>query len=68
MRFKELKTMNKSDRQKKLDQARIELIKLNAKVSTGTPPKSPGQIKQLKKTIAKIKSIKEEEVVPQQNG
>ena len=34
-----------------------ELIKINAQISTGTTPKSPGQVKQIKKNIAKILTI-----------
>jgi large subunit ribosomal protein L29 len=60
----ELKAMNKSDLQTKLNDLRRELIKENAGIAVGTTPKSPGKIKQIKKTIAKIIQLlntKEEE-------
>jgi len=49
--------MNKEDLNAKLEELRKELIKVNAQVSTGTTPKSPGQVKQIKKNIAKILTI-----------
>ena len=54
MKFKELKALSTADREKKLKEAQIELLKLNAQVSTGTTPKSPGKISQLKRVIAQI--------------
>ena len=57
MKSKELKNMTKKDLESKLNELKKELIKLNAQVATGTVPKSPGQIKQIKKTIARILTI-----------
>jgi len=39
----------------------MELLKLRAQVSQGTVLKSPGQVKQLKKIIAQISSVKDDE-------
>jgi ribosomal protein L29 len=58
MKYKELEAMNEKDLDKKLDDVKLELMKLNSQVATGTTPKSPGQIKQLKKTIAQIMMVK----------
>lgn len=60
MRYKEIEAMNEKDLDKKLEDVELELMKLNAQVATGTTPKSPGQIKQLKKTIAKIQMVREQ--------
>ncbi len=60
MKTKELRNLTKKDLETKLDELNKELIKLNAQVATGTVPKSPGQIKQIKKTIAKILTISKE--------
>jgi ribosomal protein L29 len=57
MKFKELQSMSKEDLGEKLKQLRMDLIKSNAQVATGTTPKNSGQIKVTKKTIAKIKTI-----------
>lgn len=57
MKFKELKTLGKEELDGKLNELKKELIKLNAQVATGTAVKSPGQIKQAKKGIARILTI-----------
>ncbi|MBU1199060.1 MAG: 50S ribosomal protein L29 [Nanoarchaeota archaeon] len=54
MKFKELAQMRKEERSIKIDELRLELMKLNSQVVTGTPPKNAGQIKRLKKDIAKL--------------
>jgi len=61
VKFKELKALSPADREKKLLEAKQELIKLNGQVATGTTLKSPGQIKQLKRTIAKLLTLQNEE-------
>jgi len=60
MKYKELKALSKEDLEKKYEEAKIELIKLNSQVATGITLKSPGQINQLKKTIAKIKTLQKQ--------
>ena len=57
MKLKEIRVMSNKELNDKLADLRKDLIKLNAQVSTGTSPKSPGQIRQLKRTIAKILTI-----------
>ena len=49
--------LNKEELKSKLIELRKELMKQNAQISTGTTPKSPGQVREIKKTIAKILSI-----------
>ncbi len=58
MKFKELQKLSDADVEKRLKETQIELIKLNGQVATGTTPKSPGQIKNLKRTIAKIHTLR----------
>lgn len=60
MKIKDLKSIGKKDLETKLDELRKELIKVNAQIATGTVPKSPGQIKETKKTIAKILTVLKE--------
>lgn len=50
----ELKQINKENLENKLNELRKELMRLNAQVSTGTPPENPGKIRIIKRTIAKI--------------
>jgi len=57
VKIKELRQNSEEDLRKKKDELRKELIKLNAQVATGTTPKSPGQIKDIKKTVARIETV-----------
>lgn len=57
MKIKEIRSMNKEDLNAKMEELRKELIKANAQIATGTTPKSPGQVKQIKKNIARILTI-----------
>ncbi len=60
MKIKELRGLGKEDMKTRLEELRKELIKHNAQIATGTVPKSPGQVKQTKKIIAKILTILKE--------
>ena len=59
MKYAKLKELSVENREKKLIEAKKDLLKLNGQVATGTVPKSPGQIRELKRTIAKLESLKE---------
>ena len=54
MKKSEVKGLGKAELKEKLSQLRKELMKLNAQIATGTTPKSPGHLKVIKKTIARI--------------
>ena len=54
---KELKGMSIQELNNKLSELKKEKIKNKAQVATGTIPKSPGQVKVNKKTIARIMTI-----------
>ena len=58
MKSKEIKLMSSQELNEKLEDLRKNLIKLNAQVSTGTTPKSPGEVRQVKRSIAKMLTIK----------
>jgi large subunit ribosomal protein L29 len=60
MKIKEIRQMSKEDLLAKMEELRKELVKINGQVSTGTTPKSPGQVRQIKKNIAKILTILKE--------
>jgi len=57
MKTKEISSLTVGELNDKLEEVRKELMKQNAQIATGTTPKSPGQVKQLKKTVAKIHTI-----------
>ena len=57
MKIKELRQIDKKELEKRLEELKKELIKYNAQISTSTPPENPGNVKKVKKTIAKIITI-----------
>ena len=57
MKYKDLKDLEEKELEKRLAEAKFELIKLQGQSATGTSPKNPSQISQFKRTIAKIKTI-----------
>ena len=57
MKLKELKNISIPDLEKHLKELQAGLMKENAHLATGTTPKSPGQLRATKKTIARIKFL-----------
>ena len=53
----ELRKMNNSELQNKLVELKKDLIKINAQVAAGTVPENPGNVKNIKKTVARIYTI-----------
>ena len=60
MRAKDLRLMNEFDLENKVMELKKELIKINSQIAIGTVPKNPGKVKEIKRTIAKILTIKKE--------
>ena len=56
-RMKEFKGMNEAQLNERLTQIKMELVKYNTQVATGTAPKSPGLIRQAKRNVARILTI-----------
>ena len=50
----EFKQMDAATLKEKLVDLKKELIKINAQISTGTPPENPGRVKEVRRTIARI--------------
>ncbi len=57
IRKKELKAMPSSELKAKLDELRKELLSARAKTSSTKVSDNPGKYKQIKKTIARIKTL-----------
>ena len=58
MKAKELKAMNEIDLENKIVELRKELMKVNSQIAIGTVPKSSGKVGEMKRTIAKILTLK----------
>ena len=57
IKINELKQMEQKLLQSKLNDLKKELMKVNAQIAMGTVPENPGRIKEIKKTIARIKNL-----------
>ena len=68
MRAKELRAINELDLENKIIELKKELMKINSQIAIGTVPKSPGKVKEMKRTIAKILTIKNDKASKQKGG
>ena len=59
MKAKECLSMKPEELDGKIKELKLELIKLYAQVVGGTTPKKPSQIKQIKKNIARMMTVKQ---------
>jgi len=57
MKNKKVAEMSNEELNKKIADAELELIKLHGQSATGTPPQNPAQIKTLKRSIARFKTV-----------
>lgn len=60
MKAKEIRGIDKNSLNEKVIDLKKELVKLNAQIAIGTTIKNPGQIKVIKKTLARIMTIEQE--------
>lgn len=56
----QLRKMNEQELDNKLFELKKDLIKVNAQVAVGTIPENPGNVKNLKKAVARILTIQTE--------
>ena len=68
MKAKELRLMNEFDLENKSEELKKELMKINSQIAVGTVPKNPGKVKEIKKTISKILTIKHEKNTQKKGG
>mgnify|MGYP001559494014 FL=1 len=52
--------MNELELENKSSELKKELMKINSQIAIGTVPKSPGKVKEMKRAIAQILTIKKE--------
>ncbi len=60
MKVKEIRGMDGNMAAEKMAELKKELVKVNAQVAIGTAIKNPGQIRNIKKTLARIITIQHE--------
>jgi large subunit ribosomal protein L29 len=57
----EVRDMTPAEREAELDELQTELLNAKAAIATGGAPENPGRIKEMRRTIARIKTIQQEE-------
>ena len=62
-KMKEFRGLSDNELRKRMDDLRKELVKMNAQIATGTMPKSPGLVKNTKKSIAMIMTLLREKEI-----
>ncbi|HEY3272867.1 MAG TPA: 50S ribosomal protein L29 [Methanocella sp.] len=60
LKAKDIRTMKDADLEKQLKDLRNDLLKQRAITATGGAPESPGRIRELRRTIARILTIQKE--------
>ena len=61
LRPKDIRKLNEKELDKKLSELRLEYAKEKANVSVGGTVSSPGRLKEIRKTITRIQTIKAED-------
>ncbi|MFQ5999283.1 MAG: 50S ribosomal protein L29 [Candidatus Bathyarchaeia archaeon] len=61
MRTKDIRAMSSEKRREKIDELRTELVRLKTMVKAGGSIDNPSRIRELRKTIARILTIENEE-------
>lgn len=61
-RKSELKNLSIEEYVKRLAELKLELMKLRAQVSRGTPPENPGMIRAIRRNIARILTFKNQKL------
>ena len=60
--MKDIRTMPSEDRKKKIIELRTELVRLKTMVKAGGSLDNPSRIRELRKTIARILTVENEEI------
>ncbi len=61
MKLKDLRKMSREERDKRLNELRLELIKIKSQFAAGKPHKNVKLLKNIRKEIARILTINREE-------
>ncbi len=68
IRADEIRDMTESEREEKLEDLQLEIAKEKGQSAIGGFPENAGRIKEVRKTIARIKTIQNEERNPDQGN
>ncbi len=57
MHMDELRKMSQQDIGQKTEELQLELMKLNAQIASGTIPKNPSRVKNIKRILTQMKMV-----------
>ncbi len=60
LRVKEIRKLEDKELDKRTEELRLELSKERANINIGAPVTSPGRVKEIRKTVARIQTVKNE--------
>jgi len=60
MKAKEIRSIDKTTLNEKMLELKKELVKIKAQIAIGTTIKNPGQVKKMKRTLARMITIQKE--------
>ncbi|MHA1872847.1 MAG: 50S ribosomal protein L29 [Candidatus Heimdallarchaeaceae archaeon] len=60
MKIKEIRKLSEEQQEKKLKELKLELLKERGNIEMGGNVKNPGRIREIRKSIARILTIKKE--------
>ena len=60
LRSEEIRNLSNSELDEKMDDLKLELAKEKGKIAVGGFPENPGRLKEIRRTLARIKTIKNE--------
>ena len=63
LKAKQIREMSEQELDEKLTQLKTDLSKEDSAIASGTQPENPGKIREIKRTIARILTIKKEREV-----
>jgi large subunit ribosomal protein L29 len=61
LRMSQIREMSREDQERRLEEYRTELSKINTMIKAGGSIENPGRVKALKKTIARVLTVMKEE-------
>lgn len=61
LRPSEIRKLNAADRQKRASELRLELAKERAKVAVGAAATSPGRLREIRRSLARLETVRTEE-------
>lgn len=68
LRLKDIRAMSPKDRRKKLTELRTELMRLRTMIKAGGSVENPRRIRELRKAIARILSVENEQLMSSKEG